>query len=205
MSCLNCESCALENKSDPDLYEIHVTVETEDFEKFEEDCKKIGVKAIKLENFSKSGSLFDVMTSSTFKTGLLMEAHIYMLEIAYYLESKGYNVLRHKLETTLKNIYIPACKDGYGESHTTVICDGNRDIIDDISSRTEAFVSTNTNKPNKVLITIREHSNDLELLKSKTDEMIILLNKSAIFAEKTIYEYCIYDSNLAHDDAWITK
>src|SRR5574343_260552 len=83
-------------------YEIHVTVQTKEVERFQDVCKKLGVKPIILDLQNKSGDvLCEVMTSSTISTydRTVVEAKAAMVGICVLLTKAGFEVIRSKIET----------------------------------------------------------------------------------------------------------
>src|SRR5579859_638788 len=106
-------------------YEIHVTVKTEEVNRFIEECGAIGVKPIVLDlQKQDGGSIQDVMTSSKL-TGDNQDAWTRMKEISWYLQVKGFNVIREKIETVPWHpkavIHGENSKEGYFETHIPVL------------------------------------------------------------------------------------
>lgn len=185
------------------LYEIHLTIpHTEDIEGFKSICKTLGVKPIVLDLDSK---MVDYMTSSTF-SGTESEVYDHTVKLKSQLKNSGYEVIRTKIETTLLNPIADVCTESnYYETHIAVNMNvSEKDSLKEALKYTDAHVSNNMFKTDVQMITIRsyegnkgDHINMVDLILEGLDDKFKI--------DKVIHEYCIYDSNVNHDAAWLEK
>ena len=204
-------------------HEIHITVSgVTDIEKFKEDCRDLGLKAIVLDLHISDGVIKDIMTSSV-KIGNSNEAYALMVQDKANLEARGYKVVRGKIEVAPWHPIVPKRANqlhvGHGqyfESHIEVYIDNHskthtlealKDMIDD-----DVHVSNNFFKRNadisSIMLTYRQSSANvcLEGFKDDTQRIRELLTEAGFSVnKKNIIEYSMYDSNVDHDKIWIKQ
>lgn len=188
------------------VYEVHITVKSNDLNQFRKDCEEIGVKpiAISLENRKGLSIMRDVMTSSRH----LDNWKLPVIQITEALEQRGYRVIRRKVE---ENPYNPGADTPlYYESHIRVVCSPER--VDDLrkivrEERPILHISRNIFKALdngliQILLTYR-HKETLEHFKLAMDVNRDFLTKHGFVFDKVEVEAAIYDSNEKHDEKWI--
>lgn len=203
----------------PIWFESHVTVKRpEDITQYVEDCKEIGVKPIVLDLQNGSETVMqDVMTSSK-HFGDNKSSMEDTVKISNFLKSKGYNVVREKIESVPyhpsaprdfdKNPTMP--KDCYFESHIGVKIsnDSDYDLLHYISTTKECHLSKNFFKKNDdgscvVMMTYRKYDGTLEEFEYIIENLKQVLNEAGFNFEKVIVEFSVYDSKVSHDSEWL--
>jgi hypothetical protein len=220
----NCMTCAevteqpVTSSTLNDIWEIHVTVASGDVASFQEDCRRIDVKAIVLDlHIKKGGVMKDLMTSSQYRgnyEGVIVRA----VEIVAALSAMGYNVVRQKIETTPRNSMTPSRANGfetvpegtYFESHIPALIRGEHEmsVLSWLAVLHDLHVSRNTFKMDEkgrrtVMLTKRSRTLLYEDFVYEVDEDIDAIKFSGIQVEdKVIVEYVAMDSRIEHDKAW---
>jgi hypothetical protein len=194
-------------------YEIHVTVKTDDVKKFIEECGAIGVKPIVLDlQLQDTSSIQDVMTSSKL-SGDDTDVWTRMKEISWYLQSKGFNVVREKIETVPWHpkalLHGEDSKEGYFETHIPVVVkEEGVAFLKGLSQGLGLHCSRNSFKKlhngNVVqMVTLRKSCTLVEY-RSHYDWILSSLYKYGYsLAKESEIEYALHDSNVSHDAAWI--
>jgi hypothetical protein len=195
-------------------YEIHVTVKTEEVNRFMEECGAVGVKPIVLDLQKQDGGIIqDVMTSSKL-TGDDTDAWNRMKEVTWYLQAKGFNVVREKIETVPWHskalIHDANSQEGYFETHIPVIVkeDEVAGLIK-VAKFLDLHPSKNAlkklaRKQVVQMVTLRRKDCSSEQFKNWVDWALESLHKYgySLLKEPEI-EYALYDSNVNHDASWI--
>jgi len=197
-------------------YEIHVTVRTNEVQRFIEECGALGVKPIVLDLQLRggSGAIQDVMTSSKL-TGDDTDAWSRMKDIAWYLSAKGFEVVRQKIETVPWHpkaaVHDENSKEGYFEAHIQVFV--KPFYLGDLASLAKDLDLHMSKNPFKIhengniiqMLTLRKsikYDNFLNHLRSK----LAWLDDIRFYVTKDPeVEYALYDSNVQHDAAWINS
>jgi NTP pyrophosphatase (non-canonical NTP hydrolase) len=202
-------------------YEVHVTVKHPDnLEQYKKDCEECKVKPIVLDLESRDIITKDVMTSSKF-FGDNRGAYEEMKRISGFLRSKGYVVVREKVETIPWHPAAPfnpakdvMPKDCYFECHLgAIITQAQKKLLQEIAQAHEAHLSRNFFKKldgGKFvnMITYRLYGGKgvcYDFFKEKVGALKASLTARSIPFEKEIIEFSIYDTKVSHDDAWIRK
>lgn len=196
MDCFNCDNCPFVGSHIPDnLYEIHITIKRpNNIEEFKNLCDIISVKPIILD---LDNVMVDVMTTS--RVFDFQNALDEVKRVRRHLTSSGYEVLRHKVETTLTNKLDMHC---YFESHLAIKMGPDRkEQLKSII--TNAHISNNMFKDDIQMVTIRTKENNLDLHIKNVIELTRILIDNEFEISKTINERCIMDSNESHDEKWI--
>ena len=202
-------------------YEIHVTVRTNEVERFQNVCKDIGVKPIILDLQKKSGDvLCEVMTSSTISTydKTVVEAKSDMISICALLTKAGFEVIRSKIETVPWHPLAPSEHNGvkhfegsHFETHFGVIINHSDDVenLKAIANRFNLHLSKNILKrrPDGSYIqmaTYRSYDKVSEDFSLLVDEILKAMYAKHLTLEKLPkIEFAVYDSNHQHDMNWI--
>jgi NTP pyrophosphatase (non-canonical NTP hydrolase) len=202
----------------PIPFEIHVTVKNpKSIEKFKTDCADINVKPIliDLQKGTKSVML-DAMTSSV-HYGDNTSSYIEMLRITTGLITKGYEVLRQKIETVPWHPAAPSNADAeaimpkncYFESHLQVVTTEERKWeLEKIVIHHNAHLSRNFFKKVSdteyiIMITYRNYAGTIESFKEELEALKDNLVERKFTYEKEVVEFSIYDTKISHDSAWI--
>lgn len=197
-------------------FEIHITVEEADVEKFRADCKDVGVKPILLDLHTRgNGVMRDLQTSSAHR-GSNRTCYEEIERVANALTARGYKVVRKKAETVPWHPAAPATpgsampKDCYFEAHIPVVT--RQDAMPQLQRIAEsngARMSRNVFKRHgddglvTVMVTLRKYSGTAVTFKVEQDGLLEVLAAAGFTPEKCITEFSIYDSRVAHDSAWI--
>lgn len=198
-------------------YEIHITVDNApDGETFREICKVINVKAVMLDLQTRSSTLIrDVMTSSTICTNL-SGAHSEAQRIVCALQAHGLMAIRRKIETVPWN---PMCleltgSDNYFESHISVrlrphMGDRHVNTIQDVCKELGLHLSSNIYKADSngvvYMATLRLFGVTSTAFHDHVIEILRMLKQQAIDVDSHVNEFVVFDSNVAHDDAWTSR
>ena len=203
-------------------HEVHLTVEnTVTDNKFIEICKNANIKPIifdlhlPIARYHKRYRR-DMMTS-TLIHGTFENVISASTQLRSYLEGAGLNVIREKVEVapTPQSIEVYSHVNGYYETHIKVDMSKYsaqclRRILDENKYYKSQIVDNAKRKKNTLTITFRRYRIlDIESL-DIFDKMITnvrqKLNRNDILeSKKKEIEYCIYDTNLAHDNIWVDR
>jgi hypothetical protein len=199
-------------------YEIHVTVETIETQRFNDECGAIGVKPLVIHNIKSDGSgvLLDLLTSSK-TTGTDEDAFNEMTRVSESLQNKGFNVVRKKVETVPWHpkalIHDENSETGYFETHIPIRIKspGEAKYLVEVCKGLDLYLSENLSKSlaggyRVQIATLRRKNTTGTRFKNKvsilTKCMYRLYDLDIEDMEPEI-EYAIYDSNVQHDAAWI--
>jgi hypothetical protein len=202
------------------LYEIHITVNTNNIAEFKTICELEKIKPIILDLQDREGNTIfhDVMTSSKYTgTSPLTFAN----KLADKLKTHGLPISRIKIEATPYNDLVPTQSNKknielncYFESHLRI----NTNIISlpllkIICSKNNAHLSVNIFKtrnvgfstftPIQILATLRQNKGNYEEFLEQVYNFKVGLIDNDFNVDKTEIEYAIYDSNIDHDQHWI--
>ena len=194
-------------------YEIHVTVKTEEVNRFIEECGVVGVKPIVLDlQKQDGGSIQDVMTSSKV-TGDDYAAFWHLREISRSLTEKGFTVVREKIETVPWHpeaiVHDENSKEGYFEAHFPILVAPV--YLPDLKIVTKNHGLHLSKNPFKVrsdggliqMATLRKKVG-LEIFKNWYESALMWLDGHMFHVIKAPeIEFALHDSNVMHDAAWI--
>lgn len=204
-------------------HEIHVTVETAEVDTFRADCNAIGVKPVFLALHTKSTTpIRDVMTSQVV-IGTTTAAFDAMHATENALKSKGYNVVRSKIEAAPWHPCAPTVTNrlkhapyNYFESHIEVyVNDGPNSLCSmrelknclvdsDAHLSNNYFKSTDTVKT--VMVTLRRYTGTYERFMFELEQLKERISGGGFtFNPKDIVEYSIFDSKTSHDSVWMDE
>lgn len=192
----------------PKMYEIHVTVRTNDVDGFRAACDLIGVKpiVIDLQDIKGKTVFHDVMTSSTIEYRGGSEANAKMESIVEELCSLGFEVARAKIESSPSVPGVPL----YWESHIRVnLANSDLKKLRAFAYTQDVHVSRNIFKKlendrvymmltSRVYIDITRGS-----FKKKIENILADLILAGFEYDKVEIEKVVYDSNMNHDKSWI--
>ena len=226
---------AAEEKAEfPLPFEIHVTIKPDNtyinftIDEFKNDCELIGVKPIVIDLEINDGSIIkDVMTSSK-HFGDNRSAYEESVRIVNELESRGYIVVRNKIESVPWHPAAPVISTGkeipngcYFESHIGVVIkpeekdELNNFVFNVLSNGSlielsgTAKLSQNFFKKSKDgskfvnMLTYRSNMCGSPKFKLEVDGIKHLLQEEGFEFEKVEVEYAVYDTNVTHDAKWI--
>ena len=199
-----------------------------DIDKFKNDCSDINVKPIVIDLEINDGSITkDVMTSSK-HFGDNRSAYEESERICSELRSKGFRVLRNKIESVPWHPAAPVISTGkeipngcYFEAHIGVtIYPGQKNELNDFVKSTltdghlielsgTAKLSQNFFKKSKDgskfvnMLTYRSNMCGSPKFKLEVEGIKHLLGEEGFEFEKVEVEYAVYDTNVTHDAKWI--
>jgi len=197
--------------------------------KFKDSCKSICVKPIVIEFQLDNDTLEDVMTSSK-HFGDNRSAYEESERISNQLKEMGYKVVRKKIETVpwysaapIIDGILPIPNNCYFESHIGVTITPEQkdklqnyvnflnDSFEDSECGGVAKLSQNFFKKSEDgskfvnMITYRNNLCGYETFKEEVELIKLSLMSNEFEFEKVEIEYAIYDSNIHHDDIWISE
>lgn len=197
-------------------FEVHITVAaTSNIETFTRDCRDIGVKPIILDLYTEGEPIVDVMTSSHM-TGNTKQAAIYSRGLVGELQSRGYKVLREKIETVpwhpaSKQAHLNPSPSRYFEAHLAFEGSTHEEVLAPFVKRHHIHLSRNKMKKagNAVIMgTYRVSSTDTDVETFKTNVADILLASEASgirVTERPVTEFALFDTNTVHDALWAIR
>lgn len=196
-------------------YEAHVSVTgVTDVNQFALDCTSIGVKPIIIDLMNPSLS-HDVMTSSV-HMGDNRSAYDYVCEISSKLTSRGYNVVRTKLETVpwhpmAQQSNVP--KGCYFETHVSFQIPASRraELAGDIATLKDRRIHLSRNARKKegdtatIMMTIRDDVITREAFVGLVNATCSSLESKGWRSDNShVIEFSIFDTNVSHDASWIS-
>jgi hypothetical protein len=203
----------------PVPFEFHITVRTQELERFKTTCAALGVKPIVLDLQNQQGEtvMHDVMTSSTFigdNPGALHE----MERIAVGLAEADFEVVRKKIETVPWHPAAPddagsseMPKDCYFECHFGVVCNAmRRGELQRIAQQLDAHLSRNIFKKLdgenfKIMLTARSYEGTATQFQQRVKNIEATLKECGFDVDKTIVEFSVYDTKVHHDSSWLAR
>jgi hypothetical protein len=206
----------------PVPYEIHVTIECQEFsnsflERFKLACVEINVKPIILDLENSQNTIRDVMTSSKFR-GNNTTAYEECCRIKKELQIRGFNVVREKIESAPWHPGAPKKSSDimpencYFESHVAVELDNTDEqkrILSFMASNYNAHMSKNVfkkldNGRSVQMLTLRNYKTTREKFQSEVTSLVQTLERN-FAVPKTEVEFCVYDSKVNHDYQWLNN
>jgi len=203
-------------------YEIHITIENGEVEKFKEVCNKIGVKPLLLHLHMKQDIANDLQTSSVC-LGNNKSAYLESMRIKDELTKNGFQVIRVKIETVPWHPAAPNKTNNYDmpencyfETHMAVKLNlvdvlQNENPLIQILKETAAYhnarLSRNAFKIDDnhmiMMVTYRNYDGLYENFLAEKDFLFNQLLTKGFEVEKSIVEFSIYDTKISHDNKWI--
>jgi hypothetical protein len=191
-------------------YEVHLSVKTDDVERFRDVCKELGVKPIiiDLQDHGGSSQMRDVMTSQKIR-GTFSRAADGASITSSMLLNYGYDVVREKIETTIDNPLISTTgalpKGQYFEAHFAVKADPDDNNWDRFAHHHGLHMSRNPFKKLDdgyvvQMLTLRASRGTA----SDFDSVVNFIWNDLYPSEriKVEREYVLFDSNQAHEGSW---
>jgi hypothetical protein len=212
----SCFSCTLNNlPGTTDVYELHVTVsQSVDLEAFKRFCYTAGIKALVID----LGANMPVqpMTCSRI-TGSFSIAMLESKRLRDVLKQAGFEVTRVKLEAAPWNAGVPendaqakhSPSGNYFEHHTKLklLKNANLRLLEALCATNQAHLSQNTFKvfadgTQERLITQRHYGLGFSSASLRFNAFLEVLKSYGFNVQKTVSEYCVFDSNLELDAGW---
>ena len=208
------------------VYEIHVTVEGGDADKFRDTCNKIGVKPIIIDLEKSAESIGqEMMTSSKVFRGPeipVTEANLIKKQLIEY----GFKVTRVKIEVDPSHPQVPSIYHSsrdtpqhdfqHFESHLEIVL-SNEEERDHLREFVTSFETMNNklhfskNIFKKLpggrfiqMLTLRDYHCNYEVFKIMLSGVRQSLSEAGfIHHSSSKVEYCIADSSAEHDFVWL--
>jgi hypothetical protein len=202
-----------------DLFEIHVTVAPltdSKIKAFQAICREHRLKPIMIEFSNVS---VQPMTCSR-HSGNLQGAHSEANRLATLLEAYGFHVNRIKIEAAPTNSCVPqtdtdaqkASNTCYFEHHLKFRLEQTEPGFEltEVCSRFGAHLSRNAFKHFKdgireQFVTLRAHGIGFEAAQGQALELTLAIEQLGYPVIASVSEYCVFDSNLELDDAWVAS
>ncbi len=187
------------------MFEIHVTVKTNNIPQFKADCETLGVKAIVIEVQNDVHSSQQVMTSSKYNH---MNFHQQLIELSEGLKVFGYVIERLKVEVHPDHLLgYPDVK--YFESHIRVKCNSTQlNLLKSFASENEWYTSKNIFKRIDdhsfyMMLTYRTSTLNSDQFKTCISEFYTSLELAGFELDKLEIEACVLDTNEELDKQWL--
>ena len=186
------------------MFEIHVTVLSNEVEQFKKDCAEFGCKPLLIELQHNSGSYQQLMTSQNFKH---KEWDIEIQNIKEKLETKKYLIKRIKVEINpyaYNNVPIK-----YYETHFRIKSNNqNESLLDDITRNFGFHKSKNVFKNIDNIFyyqmaTYRTYDLDIKKFENIIETFKEKLKENSLVFDKVEVESCIIDTNDSLDKKWL--
>jgi len=189
------------------MFEIHLTTNTDNIDKFKEDCRQIGLKPLLIELYGKYDTYQQVMTSSSYRHSKIDEE---LTQTISNLSGFGYKINRVKVEVNPNN-YEGDRKITYLESHLRVKVNKTTEgLLNTICSENDFHKSNNAFKVIDgenyyMMATLRDYQIDLDTFNSKIDKFKKILTENNLSFDKIEIEGCVIDTNVDLDSKWLIK
>jgi len=184
------------------MFEIHATVETNEVEKFKEDCSEFGCKPILIELINKVYVENQLMTSQKFSH---FDWEKEVLLIKEKLLSKNYKILRIKVE----EFPVPGNEYKYLETHIRIKTNKEKEtLLDSISKKYNFHKSRNVfKKINEsefyMMCTYRVKDSNLSAFKNKISDFTTAVSNLGFEYDKLELEGCVMDTNENLENKWL--
>jgi hypothetical protein len=192
------------------MFEIHLTVQTDNIEKFKSDCLLVGVKPLLIELQNQAGKKklqTDVMTAKSFKEG---DWVVELDKMVADFDKLGYEVIRRKVEVDPNHYGIESVTgDYYYESHVRVETTHKKlPVLAALSELNKFHLSRNkfkviNHKRWYQMATLRMYDRTLTEFKNTINDFLLDIGAHELKYDKIEVECAIYDSNVKHDNVWI--
>ncbi len=193
-----------------DAFEVHVTAALTALTRlpeFRETCRTAGVKALVIDLGDDVPR--QPMTCSRV-LGDLAEAHAEALRVKTVLEEVGFGVTRLKIEAAPWNTDLPSNGYCYYEHHARLLLPSElaqQQALAKLCQRLGVHLSRNPFKAREDgtqqrFITLRHPPITREEAAQTAENLWATLRGAGYTIEKTITEYCVYDTNRELDVAW---
>jgi hypothetical protein len=212
----SCFSCSFNNlQASSDVFELHITVDQNvDLTAFKSFCYQAGIKALMID----LGTNVPVqpMTCSRI-TSSFSDAMLEATKLRDVLTKAGFEVTRVKLEAAPWNAGVPesevqaqkAPSGNYFEHHTKLKLPktANLKLLEMLCDSNNAHLSRNafkvfTDGTQERLVTQRHYGLGFASASLRFNAFLEVLKSFDFKVEKTISEYCVFDSNLELDAGW---
>lgn len=209
--CAFCETCPFDHRAQQinTFFEIHVTVNTTEIERFREVCLRNRIKPIVIEfqNYLDGETETQVMTSQQVR-GVYENMKVELEFIVNMLEKEGFEVVRRKVEAMPAfALYVEGC---YFEAHLQFKLE--KKWVNKLrreAAVVDLHISNNAFKMDGEIVTMmgtyREYSRDPESFLTKVDMIRDTMIGEGFSVGKVISEYCILDDKVELDGSWIKQ
>lgn len=184
------------------LFEIHITIESNNIEQFKLDCKNLNVKPILIDTIKDTTQLMSSSKHNSANYKLVLD------NLTNEFKSLGYNILRKKVEK-----FPNKTKDKdfiYYESHLRLKLPkqfNNSNLLNECN-KLNFHVSKNlfktSNEFDYQMITYRNYNLSFNKFNQQINKMKRFLTKENIDFDKIEIEECIFDSNEKIDKNWLS-
>jgi hypothetical protein len=212
----SCFACSLNNlPASSDIFELHITVnQNVDLMAFKAFCYQAGIKALVIDLGANVPA--QPMTCSRI-TGSFSQAMLEANQLRDVLKNAGFEVTRVKLEAAPWNAGVPesdvqaqqAPSGNYFEHHTKLKLPktANLRLLEMLCETNNAHLSRNAFKifadgTSERLITQRHYGLGFSSATLRFNAFLEVLKSFDFKVEKTVSEYCVFDSNLELDAGW---
>lgn len=207
--CANCDQCKFDQVSIPNYHEIHVTVETDDVNKFVNICNRFSIKPIVIE-FQKDlvATKTHVMTSQPVN-GNDDDALDEMMRICNVLNSSDFRVVRRKIEVSIFN-QRDDYSQGYFESHLSFkIKLEDKPKLEKVASKIgDIRISRNALKVvdnyATIMATKRVYNTNSDSFYQQMLDIQKQFEYNGFKSDKLILEFCWFDDATSLDNEWKT-
>jgi hypothetical protein len=212
----SCFSCSLNNlPASDDVFELHITVSPSvDLEAFKHFCYMAGIKALVID--LGTNVPMQPMTCSRI-VGSFSTAMLESIRLRDVLAQAGFVVTRVKLEAAPWNAGVPTSdvearlspSGNYFEHHTKLklLKNANLKLLEMLCETNNAHLSRNAFKvyedgTQERLITQRHYGLGFSSASLRFTAFLEVLKSYGFNVQKTVSEYCVFDSNLELDAGW---
>jgi hypothetical protein len=188
------------------MFEIHLTVDNQNTERFKSDCKELNIKPIIID--TQNNDYSQIMTSSKYNHE---DYKLELNNLELKLKDLNYNVIRSKIEIYPKSIKHE--NHIYYESHIRLKLklniNFNTSDLKEYCLENNFHFSKNLLKQNGEynfqMISYRDRNIDLISFIKIINSMTSYLKDNNILYDKVEIEECIYDTNENIDKNWLKK
>lgn len=194
-------------------FEIHLTIRTDNIDKFVNDCRLIKVKPIIIDYYRLGEPIMrDLQISHTIYS-TEDECYEILNELVFKFNLMKYSVMREKIEVDPSHPEIIINKSNqinnkYLEAHHLVSTPNCKlKYLVEVCSELNVHMSKNPfkimdNDMQKIMITLRSNKS-LKNFNIENDLLCQTLNLKGFIFEEGNIEYALYDNNITHDNEWI--
>lgn len=182
------------------IYQIHITVDSLQTDKFFEVCKELGVEGLHIRDVVINGMKDSLLTSSVVK-GPYKEVYKEMFRIGMGLIDSGFEPVRVKIETVPWNYHHE--KPLYHEAHFKVKAPFYNFPIPFNLIKLLGLKISMKHQSDKTMLTYRTHDLKLSDFEDNVNSILKILRYEVnTLVQNPIIEMTIYDSNIHYDSNW---
>lgn len=204
-------------------FEIHITINTPNVQRFQEVCEAMGVKPIILLLQMKTGDVSsEVMTSYKFQSDDASNAEAIqkMCEQVGELIShdRRFKFVRSKIESSIDHPAAPSAENGLSlegvqhfETHFEILIKSEQEAerLRSIADAMGVHLSRNRTKEYSEscyvqMCTYRSYTMKKEQFQNLVIQIRDAIHNEGLTLEKSpVIEFAVYDSSPKHDDTWL--